>query len=86
MNTYHKNVYVRGKHPLQGYYVTICCIILVYFPYCIRKRRRIVSSLSVSLCTKVYPKVSGLGAWSEKCKWYHSLTLGAVVSIFYGAV
>jgi hypothetical protein len=30
----------------------------------------------------VYPKVSGLAAWSENCKWYSSLPLGAVVSLF----
>jgi len=24
----------------------------------------------------VYPKVSGLAAWSENCKWYSSLLLG----------
>jgi hypothetical protein len=32
--------------------------------------------------TKVYPKVSGLAAWSENCKGYCSLPLGAVVSLF----
>jgi hypothetical protein len=30
----------------------------------------------------VYPKVSGLAAWSENCKWYNSLPLGAVGSLF----
>jgi hypothetical protein len=30
----------------------------------------------------VYPKVSGLAAWSENCKWYSSLPLDAVVSLF----
>jgi hypothetical protein len=31
--------------------------------------------------TSVYPKVSGLAVWwSENCKWYSSLPLGAVVS------
>jgi hypothetical protein len=34
----------------------------------------------------VYPKVSGLAAWSENCKWYSSLPLGAVVSLFYESV
>jgi hypothetical protein len=29
--------------------------------------------------TRVYPKVSGLAVWSENCKWYTSLPLGAVV-------
>jgi len=32
--------------------------------------------------TRVCPKVSGLVAWSENCKWYSSLPLGAVVSLF----
>jgi hypothetical protein len=31
--------------------------------------------------TTVYPKVSGLAAWSENCKWYSSLPLDAVVSL-----
>jgi hypothetical protein len=31
----------------------------------------------------VYPKVSGLTAWSENCNWYSSLPLGAVVSLSY---
>jgi hypothetical protein len=31
---------------------------------------------------RVYPKVSGLAAWSENCKWYSSLPLGAVISLF----
>jgi hypothetical protein len=35
---------------------------------------------------RVYPKVSGLAAWSENCKWYSSLPLGAVVSLFRESV
>jgi hypothetical protein len=31
--------------------------------------------------SKVYPKVPGLAAWSENCKWYSSLPPGAVVSL-----
>jgi len=34
----------------------------------------------------VYPKVSGLACWSENCKWYSSLPLGAVVPLFCGSV
>jgi hypothetical protein len=37
-------------------------------------------------CTRVYPKVSGLAAWSENCKLYSSLPLGAVVSLFCESV
>jgi hypothetical protein len=28
--------------------------------------------------TRGYPEVSGLAAWSENCKWYSCLPLGAV--------
>jgi hypothetical protein len=35
---------------------------------------------------RVYPEVSELAAWSENCKWYSSLPLGAVVSIFCESV
>jgi hypothetical protein len=31
---------------------------------------------------RVHPKVSGLSAWSENCKWHSSLLLDAVVSLF----
>jgi hypothetical protein len=36
--------------------------------------------------TRVYPKVSGLAAWSENCKWYSSLPQGADVSLFCESV
>jgi hypothetical protein len=36
--------------------------------------------------TRVYPKVSGLAAWSENCNWYSSLPLGAIVSLFCESV
>jgi len=36
--------------------------------------------------TRVYPKFSGLAAWSENCKCYSSLPLGAVVSLFCESV
>jgi hypothetical protein len=32
--------------------------------------------------TRMYPKVAGLAAWSENCKWYSCLPLCAVVSLF----
>jgi hypothetical protein len=35
---------------------------------------------------RVYPKVSGLAAWSENCKWYSSLPLGAIVLLFCESV
>jgi hypothetical protein len=36
--------------------------------------------------TSVYPEVSGLTAWNENCKWYNSLPLSAVVTLFYESV
>jgi hypothetical protein len=36
--------------------------------------------------TRVYRKFSGLAIWSENCKWYSSLPLGAVVSLFRESV
>jgi len=38
------------------------------------------------ICTRVYQKVSGLAARSKNCKWYSSLILGAVVSLFWESV
>jgi hypothetical protein len=35
--------------------------------------------------SRTFPKVSGLAAWSENCKW-SSLPLGAVVSVFCESV
>jgi hypothetical protein len=43
-------------------------------------------SLKKFTYSRVYPKVSGLTSWSENCKWYNSLPLGAVVSLFYESV
>jgi hypothetical protein len=42
--------------------------------------------LHCSTCTTVYPKVSGLAAWSENCKWCSSLPLDAIVSLSYESV
>jgi hypothetical protein len=36
--------------------------------------------------TMRYPKVSGLAAWSENCKWYSFLPLGAVISLYSASV
>jgi hypothetical protein len=36
--------------------------------------------------TRVYPKVSGLAVWSENSKWYSSLPLDAIVSLFCESV
>jgi hypothetical protein len=35
---------------------------------------------------RMYPKFSGLAVWIENCKWYSSLLLGAVVSLFCESV
>jgi hypothetical protein len=33
--------------------------------------------------TRVYPKVSGLAAWSENCKWYSSATRCSCIAILW---
>jgi L-ribulose-5-phosphate 3-epimerase UlaE len=35
---------------------------------------------------RVYPKISGLAAWSENCKWYSSVLFGTVESLFCESV
>jgi hypothetical protein len=50
-----------------------------------RKREEVAGGWSI-LHTRVYPKVSGLAAWSEDCKWYSSLPQGAVVSLFCDSI
>jgi hypothetical protein len=44
------------------------------------------SNIRILFHTRVYPKVSGLAVWSENCKLYSSLPLGALVSLFYESV
>jgi hypothetical protein len=44
------------------------------------------SIYSILSCMRVYPKVSGLAAWSENCKWYSSLPLDAAVLLFCESV
>jgi len=44
------------------------------------------TEVKIAWSRRVYPKVYGLSSWSENCKWYSSLPLGAVVSLFYEPV
>jgi len=41
--------------------------------------QELVEAKVTPLNTRLYPKVFGLAVWSENCKWYSSLPLGAVV-------
>jgi hypothetical protein len=43
----------------------------------------IATSNPVQYFTRLCPKISGLAARSENCKWYSSLPLGAVVSLSF---
>jgi hypothetical protein len=36
----------------------------------------------VAANTRVYPKVAGLAAWNQNCKWQSSVPIRAVVSLF----
>jgi hypothetical protein len=46
----------------------------------------IVEHLYLAVHTRVYSKVSGLATWSKNCKWYSSLPLVTVVSLFFKSV
>jgi hypothetical protein len=63
---------------------------LVKIEVFLKVKIQFVVFLVVTLCsdssTWVYPKVTGLAAWSENCKLYSSLSLGAVVSLFCQSV
>jgi hypothetical protein len=43
---------------------------------------RKVYGIITTQSTRLYQEVPGLAAWNENCKWYNSLPLGAVVSLF----
>jgi len=51
-------------------------------PYFPTSNRRRYAELTIYWHTRVYPKVSWLAARSENYKWYSSLPLGAVASLF----
>jgi hypothetical protein len=53
---------------------------------CVFVQDRSVLSSQSGGSTRAYPKVSGLTAWSENCKWYSSLLPGVVVSLFCESV
>jgi len=49
----------------------------------------LVRLLSVTRLLEEYEgvsKISGLAAWRKNCKWYSSLALGTVVSLFCESV
>jgi len=55
----------------------------------LRKTTRKLSHGNLALDSVMYEgvsKFSGVAAWSENCKWYSSLPLGAVVSLFCESV
>jgi len=41
-----------------------------------------VLSASLEDTTRMYPKLTGLAAWNENCKWYRFLPLDVVLSLF----
>jgi hypothetical protein len=77
---------------LEGSWYRFCvsvCPLLITF---VKENHKFIkfcispTSPSFQVPTRVYPKVSGLATWSENCKSYSSLPLGAVVSLFCESV
>jgi hypothetical protein len=46
----------------------------------------VIDSVGHKVYMRVYQKVSGLATWSENCKWYSPLPLGAVGLLFCESV
>jgi hypothetical protein len=55
---------------------------LLFYRSVNQKRSKGRETMGGGGCRTVYQKFSGLAAWSENCKWYSSLPVGAVVSLF----
>jgi hypothetical protein len=85
-NMYKKNAvrynsiyYIRESKFIRP---TLCSVIFFpcksvdHFPN-VNCVRLLISFIMFQCYTSVYPKVSGLAAWSENCKWYSCLPLGA---------
>jgi hypothetical protein len=66
--------------------VTPCTYMVVYHSFGGPSCLHLQGDLNRYHATKMSQKVSGLAAWSENCKWYNSLPLGAVVSLFCESV
>jgi hypothetical protein len=63
-----------------------CMCVCVYVCMYVCIGRRPISERGTFGLARVYPKVSGLAVLSENYKWYSSLPLGAVVSLFCESV
>jgi hypothetical protein len=63
--------------PLPYYCCCCCCCYYYYYYYYYYHHHH--HHYYYYYSTRVYPKVSGLAGWSENCKWYSCLPLGAVV-------
>jgi hypothetical protein len=57
----------------------------VFMAWCLVKQRDNFT-FYLFIRIRVYPKVSGLAAWSENYKWYSSLPLGEIVLLFCESV
>jgi hypothetical protein len=76
---------LRSKPVTSKAALTFLCSFEIAIFTSIRITIHKVTSIFV-MHARMYPKVSGLAAWSENCKWYCSLPVGAVVSLFCESV
>jgi hypothetical protein len=65
---------------------TRCSYIAIFWVGLASFASRTVCVVSQRVFLRMYPKVSGLASWSENCKCYSSLPLGAVISLFCESV
>jgi hypothetical protein len=92
------NFFLYYLHRILKKYLSVvsfffCCSIYLYVLYIYDLLHILLLPLQnygsvecMLACTNLYAEISGLASWGENCKWYSSLPLGAVVSLFCESV
>jgi len=78
----HVSLCCSGKTQWSVFNIFILLITNMAVSFTIASTKRSFRSLRLR-DMRMYPKVFGLAAWNENCKWYCSLALRAVVALFY---
>jgi hypothetical protein len=80
------NFFFRPARDATERYANRSCTVLIYIDHKCMQNNLATIIQQYLAHTRVYLTVSGLAAWSENCKWYSSLPLCAVVSLFCESV
>jgi hypothetical protein len=89
LKVFHKNNPLQSWNRIRSFLdrrAVQCCDWIPPFRRDVLPPSRFLFEETFTVSMRVYPKLSGLASWSEKCKLYSSLPLGAVVSLFCESV